>query len=128
MTKKYNVVMSYIEPNQEDLVIKSKYVINYDENHKVDNVKELKEIMTSLIEGNLADPDNRNWLDTKIRPLLKEIEDKIYIQYYDKRYIAEKLGYDQEGNTITILNVEAYRITQKEAIHYVKAWDKGVLA
>lgn len=120
---KFNISLSYIEPNKED-PINSKYTMNFNENYEVRDIKELKELISNLIDWNLE--ESKEWLDN-IKQIV-QVENKNYVEYNNLNkipfYLGLRYGEDKEGNIIDIIRVEAYRITKKEAIQYVEVVNK----
>lgn len=118
--KKYHVMLSFINTDKE--LIPEHHIINMSENYKAENVKEIKEIIKALVDGNID--DNRDWLEESVKPKVKRVDDKTYLYYNDCNdvnfWVAERCAEDNEGNIVTIVRAEAFPITKDDAIDYVR--------
>src|SRR6185503_18579654 len=72
----YHVETSYIDTSKE--LIPEHYIMSYEANYKVTNVKELKKIMIDLVDDNIA--ENREWINDNVLPLVSMF-DKTHIHY-----------------------------------------------
>ena len=119
--KIFYIELSYIEPNNLNM-IHSKRIINYTEKKEFPSVKELKTYLIELVDANIF--ENNDWLKDTVKPQLKEIGNKTYVQYnnlnQDPYYLAERYGTDYEDNSITIVQAEAYQITNKNYRRFIK--------
>jgi hypothetical protein len=120
MIKIYDIIMSFI--NTEKELIPEHHIINYDEYHKVENNKELREIMKNLVDANID--ENRDWIKEQVEPKGLKVQDKTYLYYNDcnptKFWVAERCAEDKDQNCITIVRAEAIRITKDDALECIK--------
>lgn len=115
----YNITLTYIDTTKE--LIPEHYITSINRNYKVSNVKELKKLITDLVDDNIL--TNQDWINESIKPVLTLL-DKTYVSYNNLNavpfYIAERYAEDKKQNCITIIKAEAYRITKEEAFNFLE--------